>query len=108
MKVISLNGTWALCGRAEGTEDALITLTATVPGCVQLDLAEAGYLPSNLYMGENIRTTEAYEEHEWWYERRFEALHVFEHQGRHCVEKQEIAHAPHGAAVVPHGEIIRG
>ena len=73
MKVISLNGTWALCGRAEGTEDALITLTATVPGCVQLDLAEAGYLPSNLYMGENIRTTEAYEEHEWWYERRFGA-----------------------------------
>lgn len=73
MKTISLNGTWELRGRREGTEETPLLLSATVPGCVQLDLAEAGYLPRDLYMGENIRKTEAYEEHEWWYERRFEA-----------------------------------
>ena len=44
-----------------------------MPGCVQLDLAEAGYLPADLCMGENIRETEKFEEHEWWYERRFTA-----------------------------------
>ena len=73
METISLNGIWALTGRKEGTNDAPLSLTATVPGCVQLDLAEAGYLPKDLFMGENVKATEAYEEHEWWYERRFTA-----------------------------------
>ena len=73
MKTISLNGTWSLQGKREGSDDTPITLAATVPGCVQLDLAEAGYLPSDLYMGENILATEAYEDHEWWYERSFTA-----------------------------------
>ncbi len=73
MKTISLNGSWQLTGRREGTEDTPIALTATVPGCVQLDLSHAGYLPSDLYMGENILATEPFEEYEWWYERRFTA-----------------------------------
>ena len=73
MKILSLDGVWTLCGRREGTEDTPITLSATVPGCVQLDLAEAGYLPKDLFMGENIKETEKFEEHEWWYERRFTA-----------------------------------
>ena len=73
MKNISLNGAWELRGRREGTQESPIVLSATVPGCVQLDLAEAGYLPRDLYMGENIRRAEEYEDYEWWYERSFEA-----------------------------------
>ena len=73
MKTISLDGLWELRGRREGTSDAPITLAATVPGCVQLDLSEAGYLPRDLFMGENIKATEAFEDYEWWYERHFTA-----------------------------------
>lgn len=74
MKAVSLNGQWSLRGREQ---DAIhspeLTLTATVPGCVQLDLAEQGYLPQDLYMGENIIEAEKYESYEWWYERSFTA-----------------------------------
>ena len=74
MKTISFNGTWQLTGRPQGHGDApLLTLPAQVPGCVQLDLAESGHLPKDLYMGENILQTEAYEGWEWWYEYRFTA-----------------------------------
>ena len=62
MKTISLNGVWQLRGRPEGTDEPPICLTATVPGCVQLDLSEHGYLPADLFMGENIKATEAFEE----------------------------------------------
>ena len=54
MQTISLDGAWTLRGRREGSGDAPITLVATVPGCVQLDLSAAGYLPADLYMGESI------------------------------------------------------
>jgi beta-mannosidase len=67
----SLNGTWKLRGRRVGSDDAFIEIPATVPGCVQLDLSENGYLPADLYMGENILETEKFEDHEWWYERTF-------------------------------------
>ena len=72
MKTISLNGIWSLKGRKEGlnTQD-MLTLSATVPGCAQLDLSKAGYLPEDLFMGENIRQAEKYECYEWWYERTF-------------------------------------
>ena len=74
MKCISLNGAWDLKGRLQTDPHATpIHLTATVPGTVQLDLSEAGYLPKDLYMGENITKTEAFEDYEWWYERRFNA-----------------------------------
>ena len=74
MKQISLNGIWQLRGRRQGAEsEKFISLDAKVPGCVQLDLSEAGYLPRDLFMGENILEAEKYEDHEWFYERKFAA-----------------------------------
>ena len=74
MKKISLNGKWRLIGRPEGNENAeKIEINAIVPGNVQLDLSRAGYLPNDLYMGENILETEKFEGYEWWYETEFEA-----------------------------------
>ena len=74
MKTISFNGTWQLRGRPQDDDTAApLSLTAQVPGCVQLDLAENGYLPRDLYMGENILQAEAYEDWEWWYDYRFTA-----------------------------------
>ena len=55
MERISLNGKWALSGRRQGSLDTPITLSATVPGCVQLDMSEAGILPRDLFFGENIK-----------------------------------------------------
>ena len=49
----------------------MLNLSANVPGCVQLDLSRAGLLPENLYMGENIKEAEKFEDYEWWYERTF-------------------------------------
>ena len=67
MKRISLNGTWQLRGRPqEGNTREDLCMEATVPGCVQLDLSKAGYLPKDLYMGENILETEKYETWQWW------------------------------------------
>ena len=74
MENFSLNGTWQLRGRRQKGEPAPeIFLNATVPGCVQLDLAREGYLPSDLFMGENILEAEKYEEYEWWFSRTFVA-----------------------------------
>ena len=74
MKTISLNGEWKLSGKRQILDDEItIRLNAKVPGCVQLDLSEQGYLPSDLYMGMNIREAEKYEDYEWWYEKTFTA-----------------------------------
>lgn len=73
MRTVSLDGKWSLRGRREGApESEIITLSATVPGCVQLDLSKEGYLPADLYMGENIKKAEIFEGYEWWYETTFE------------------------------------
>ena len=72
MKRISLNGEWSLSGRHLANLDMPeISIKATVPGCVQLDMSEAGILPSDLFLGENIKETEKYEDCEWIYERKF-------------------------------------
>lgn len=72
MKTISLNGTWQLRGRRQvGEPTPELFLDAAVPGCVQLDLAREGYLPADLFMGENILEAEKYEEYEWWFSRSF-------------------------------------
>ena len=71
MKTVSLCGEWKLKGQRESTRDGAISLDALVPGCVQLDLAREGYLPEDLFMGENILEAEKYESYEWWYERSF-------------------------------------
>ena len=44
-----------------------------MPGCVQLDLSREVYLPKDLYLGENIKETEKFEDWEWQYERTFTA-----------------------------------
>ena len=72
MKILFLDGKWNLRGKDQTDPHAdVLTLTATVPGCAQLDLSSAGILPSDLYMGENIKETERFEKYEWWYERTF-------------------------------------
>ncbi len=73
MKTISLNGIWALFGKPQEQDVEKITLSAEVPGCVQLDLSREGILPKDLFMGENILETEKYEDWEWWYTRKFTA-----------------------------------
>ena len=73
MKRISLNGEWNLKGRKEGTENDYLNLTASVPGMVQLDMSRAGILPADLLVGMNILKAERYEDHEWFYERTFDA-----------------------------------
>lgn len=79
---VSLNGKWTLYFGRQGKEKiSLLTeerkaqmtkITATVPGNVELDLMEAGYLPKDIYMGENILEVQKYEDHEWWYETTFQ------------------------------------
>ncbi len=72
MENIVLNGTWSLKGKSQSSQvENIISIDAQVPGCVQLDLSKAGYLPEDLFMGENILEAEKYEEYEWWYERKF-------------------------------------
>lgn len=76
MRVISLNGIWSLSGKPqEGYDNGVKAeaLEAHVPGCVQLDLSRCGILPEDLFMGENITATEAFENWEWWYTRTFTA-----------------------------------
>ena len=74
MEKFSLDGIWNLKGKSQSSKkETVIALTATVPGCVQLDLSSAGYLPKDLFMGENILEAEKYEKYEWWYERKFDA-----------------------------------
>lgn len=74
MKTISLNGIWQLKGCPQDAADsAQLSLSADVPGCVQLDLSKNGYLPADLYMGENIKETEKFEDWQWWYTRTFTA-----------------------------------
>ena len=55
MKTITLNGEWRLSGKPQESEDQPLVLKAEVPGCVQLDLSREGYLPKDLYLGENIK-----------------------------------------------------
>lgn len=73
MKTISLNGKWKVSGKRQGSSDLPIAFLGNVPGCVQLDMSDAGILPEDLFMGENILETEKYEDYEWWYKTEFEA-----------------------------------
>lgn len=74
MKKITLNGTWSLKGKSQCQKtENIISIDAQVPGCVQLDLSKAEYLPKDLFMGENITEAEKYEKYEWWYEKSFSA-----------------------------------
>ena len=79
MNTVSLNGVWEIKGKRQGSVNSeVISFCGKVPGCVQLDLSAAGYLPSDLYMGENIKEAEKFEDYEWWYERKFTAPEIKE------------------------------
>lgn len=72
MKIVDLNGKWELRGKRQEFENGeCISLSAEVPGCVQLDLSCAGILPKDLFFADNIEQTERFEDYEWWYERDF-------------------------------------
>lgn len=80
MEKIELNGAWDLFHFQEGAYAihkpgdllalGLERIPAQVPGNVELDLCRAGIIPEPFY-GKNIRLLRAYEDHEWWYQRRF-------------------------------------
>ena len=73
MQSISLNGIWKISGKLQNADEAEVIVTSgKVPGCVQLDLSEQGYLPHDIYMGKNIILAEKYEDYEWIYERSFQ------------------------------------
>lgn len=79
MDTILLNGIWDLRGNSELSKSKKeYSLKAQVPGCVQLDLCENGYLPKDIYMGENITKAEELEDYEWWYSRTFDAPDIRE------------------------------
>ena len=72
MEQISLNGAWRLRGAdMTGRSEEKIDLVATVPSMAHVTLMEAGILPADIYMGQNIIETERYENFEWWYDRTF-------------------------------------
>lgn len=81
MHQYSLNGKWKLYFCKQGSQSIenpndllyknISVIEADVPGNVELDLSKAGYLPDDLYKGENILEVQKYERHEWWYVTEF-------------------------------------
>ena len=77
MEQITLNGAWRLRGAdMTGRSEEKIDLVATVPSMAQVTLMEAGILPADIYMGQNIIETERYENFEWWYDRTFTVTEI--------------------------------
>ncbi len=67
---ICLDGKWELSYRnLDGQENGVVS--AQVPGNVELDFINAGLLPSDIFMGENIVLAEKLETYEWTYTRTF-------------------------------------
>lgn len=88
MKIVSLNGKWKLYfydGRKVKIDNPselpgkdVEQVDCMVPGNVELDLSKAGYLPEDLFFGENILEAEKYEPYEWWYQCEFDTCEVQE------------------------------
>ena len=72
MKITSLNGVWKLKCFPYKQEEPAYVINGKVPGNVQLDLSESGYLPEDLFMGNNILKTEELEGWDFEYEREFD------------------------------------
>ena len=83
MHKYSLNGKWQLYFCEQDSQviktpsdlqsKDILVIEADVPGNVELDLAKAGYLPRDLYKGENILEVQKFEHYEWWYVTEFDA-----------------------------------
>ena len=79
----TLNGNWKLYYRPTGDDEyttgsalelsGIPCVEAKVPGNCELDLSRAGILPEDLFYSTNIKQTEKYEYHEWWYVTSFRA-----------------------------------
>lgn len=77
----SLNGQWTLYFREQKEKNGgsltssekknMTKIMADVPGNAELALMDSGYLPKDIYKGENILKVQDYENFEWWYERSF-------------------------------------
>ena len=80
MKKILLNGIWDLYFAKQKSYEAeyppsaseFCKVKCTVPGNVELALADAGILPEDLYFADNINAVQQYEDYEWRYERTFD------------------------------------
>ncbi|MDD2630040.1 MAG: glycoside hydrolase family 2, partial [Limnochordia bacterium] len=79
MKRISLDGEWQLSYLPQNTSrlkhpddlKGIETISALVPGNVELDLMRAGIIADPFY-GDNVTKLREFESFEWWYERSFE------------------------------------
>lgn len=76
----SLDGKWRLSFGPQSAGDSgstppdhFKTISATVPGNVELDLQAAGLLTNDLARGLNAYQLYNYEKYQWWYERTFTA-----------------------------------
>ena len=63
----ALKTDWRLAYRRPGENRHKLTVEASVPGNVELDLSRAGLLPEDLFFGENILAVRDWEDAEWWY-----------------------------------------
>ncbi len=72
MKSISLNGRYQLSFSDEQGMDDFLTIPATVPGNVEIDLMHAGILP-DIFFGNNVKLLRKYEFYRWIYQRAFDA-----------------------------------
>ncbi|MBR4217769.1 MAG: glycoside hydrolase family 2 [Bacteroidales bacterium] len=89
-EIVSLNGQWnltyGLCDKnAPATPDELKasgweSITATVPGNVELDLVAAGKIDYDIEQGSNVYKLREYEVYQWWYSRTFETPKLGEHE----------------------------
>jgi len=117
MKTLSLNGQWQLKffeqDSIRGNDiKNLPSIPCSVPGNVELDLSEAGILPNDLYMGENIKEAEKYETYEWWYETSFPKPDIsncervkLHFEGVDCFAEYYLNDSPIGTsanALIPH------
>lgn len=77
---ISLNGEWKLYYYEDGTKNCTLpeeladvqSVTAKVPGNVEISLSEAGVIPKELFKGMTTAENEKFENYHWWYKRDFE------------------------------------
>ncbi len=91
MNCISLNGMWKLSYFLEGTADVpgpddldavgSETISASVPGNVEMDLQRAGKV-GDPFFGRNMYSFRKYEFYQWWYQREFEMPEGF--AGKRC------------------------
>jgi beta-mannosidase len=76
--MMSLNGVWRLWAFPANAEKRSIdeitqapAMPAAVPGNVEFALQDAGLLPDDLFMGDNILKCQEFETYDYLYERRF-------------------------------------